>query len=49
MLKNTIDENFWFSQVNMRSQIIALAKACYRERLQTKLVTDVHKHVDEVL
>lgn len=32
----------------MRSQIRNLTKACYRERLQSKLLSDYQKHIEEV-
>ena len=49
LLKNTVDEDFWFAQEAMRAQVFTLTKACYRERLQSKLLSDYQKHVEEVL
>ena len=49
MLKNTVDEDFWFAQEQLRNSIASLTKTLYRERLQSKLLMDVHKHVEDVL
>ena len=49
LLKNTVDEDFWFAQEAMRAQVFSLTKVCYRERLQSKLLADYQKHVEEVL
>ena len=49
ILKNTVDEDFWFAQDALRGAMATMTKTLYRERLQTKLLTDVHKHVEEVL
>ena len=49
MLKNSVDEDFWFAQEAMKTQVYNLIKTCYRERLQSKLLSDYQKHVEEVL
>ena len=49
ILKNSVDEEFWEVQEAMRAQLYKLMKVCYRERLQSKLLHDVHRHVEEVL
>ena len=33
----------------MKTQVYTLIKTCYRERLQSKLLSDYQKHVEEVL
>ena len=33
----------------MRTQVLHLVKVLYRERLQSKLLQDAHKHVEEVM
>jgi len=49
ILKSTVNEDFWLVQETLRAQVHSLVKVCYKERLQAKLLTDVHKHVEDVM
>ena len=49
ILKNSIEEDFWQSQDTLRTQLASIAKVCYKERLQTKLLQEIHKHVEDVI
>ena len=49
ILKNSVEEDFWQSQETMRLQLASILKVCYKERLQNKLLQEVHKHVEDVI
>ena len=49
MLKNTVDEDFWITQENLRHTLQTQVKVCYRERFAMKPHSEVNKHSDEVI
>ena len=48
ILKNHVDEEYWAVTDTYKHTLYGLLKSIYRERLQTKQLLDVNKHVDEV-
>ena len=48
ILKNTVDEDFWATQEAYRGTLYDTLKQTYRERLATKQLTEVNRHVEEV-
>ena len=49
ILKNTVNEDYWVTQENLKQALLAQVKACYRERFSMKPVSEVNKHSEDVL
>jgi hypothetical protein len=48
ILKNHVDEEYWAVTDSYKHNLYSLLKSIYRERLQSKQLLDVNRHVDEV-